>query len=103
MLQRCDNVLEAKGETPLIRVHRIVEGLLAPIYAKIEFVNPGGSVQDLIAQAIVEQAEADGRLKPDGTFVKATSGNTGSDSGTIRSTMIRTRSSPPSYRLDRSP
>lgn len=77
MLKRCDNVLEAIGETPLIRVHRIVKGLLTPIYAKIEFVNPGGSVKDRIAQAMVEDAEADGRLKPGGTIIEATSGNTG--------------------------
>ncbi len=77
MLKRCNSVLEAIGETPLIRVHRIAEGVLAPIYAKIEFVNPGGSVKDRIAQAMVEAAEADGRLKPGGTIIEATSGNTG--------------------------
>src|SRR3990172_7778580 len=77
MLKRCDNVLEAIGGTPLVKVHRIAAGLSAAIYAKIEFVNPGGSVKDRIALAMVEAAERDGQLKPGGTIIEATSGNTG--------------------------
>ena len=77
MLNRHDNVLGAIGDTPLIRVHRIAAGLSAAIYAKIEFVNPGGSVKDRIALAMVEAAEKEGLLKPGGTIVEATSGNTG--------------------------
>ena len=77
MLKRCDSVLEAIGGTPLVRVHRIAAGLSTPIYAKIEFVNPGGSVKDRIALAMVEAAEREGLLKPGGTIVEATSGNTG--------------------------
>lgn len=73
----CDTVLEAIGDTPLIKVHRVAAGLTAGIYAKIEFVNPGGSVKDRIALAMVEAAERDGLLKPGGTIVEATSGNTG--------------------------
>lgn len=73
----CDNVLEAIGDTPLVRVRRIATGLTAAIYAKIEFVNPGGSVKDRIALAMVEAAEREGLLKPGGTIVEATSGNTG--------------------------
>lgn len=77
MLNRCENVLEAIGETPLIRVRRLAADLTAVVYAKIEFVNPGGSVKDRIALAMVEAAERDGLLKPGGTIVEATSGNTG--------------------------
>src|SRR3990172_6366551 len=77
MLKRCDNVLEAIGQTPLVRVHRIAAGLSAAVYAKVEFVNPGGSVKDRIALAMVEAAEREGLLQPGGTIVEATSGNTG--------------------------
>ena len=77
MLNLCDTVLETIGETPRLRVHRIVKGLLAPIYTKIEFVSPSGSAPGLIAQDRVEGAEADGRFKPGGAIVETTSGNTG--------------------------
>lgn len=73
----CDNVLEAIGHTPLVRIKRLAPTLAASVYAKVEFVNPGGSVKDRIAQAMVEQAEAKGLLKPGGTIIEATSGNTG--------------------------
>jgi cystathionine beta-synthase len=73
----CLNVLEAIGHTPLVRVNRLAKGLGCPIYAKIEFMNPGGSVKDRVAMAMVELAEREGRLKPGGTIVEATSGNTG--------------------------
>lgn len=77
MLMRCDTVLEAIGDTPLVRIHRIATGLTAALYAKVEFVNPGGSVKDRIALAMVIAAEREGALKPGGTIVEATSGNTG--------------------------
>lgn len=77
MVQRFENVLEAIGDTPLIRLQRMAKGLSPTIYAKIEFVNPGGSVKDRIAKAMVESAEAKGLLKPGGTIIEATSGNTG--------------------------
>ncbi len=77
MPKLCTTVLEAIGHTPLVRLRRVAEGISAPVYAKVEFVNPGGSVKDRIAQAMVEAAEADGSLKPGGTIVEATSGNTG--------------------------
>ena len=77
MLKRCENVLEAIGETPIIRLNRITRGLKPPIYAKIELVNPGGSVKDRIAHAMVEDAERQGLLKPGGTLIEATAGNTG--------------------------
>ena len=72
-----ENVLEVIGNTPLIRLRRIAPGIAAAIYAKIEFVNPGGSVKDRIAQAMVETAEREGQLQPGGTIIEATSGNTG--------------------------
>ncbi len=77
MLKTCNSVLEAIGETPLVRMHRIIGRATAAIYAKIEFVNPGGSVKDRIAFAMVEAAERDGLLRPGGTIIEATSGNTG--------------------------
>jgi len=77
MLERYNNVLEAIGRTPLIRINQLTAGLAPAIYAKIEFVNPGGSVKDRIALAMVEAAEKQGLLKPGGTIIEATSGNTG--------------------------
>jgi cystathionine beta-synthase len=77
MLKRCNTVLEAIGQTPIVRINRLATGLSAAIYAKVEFVNPGGSVKDRIALAMVESAEREGLLKPGGTIVEATSGNTG--------------------------
>lgn len=72
-----DNVLQAIGRTPLIRLSRISQGTQAAIYGKAEYLNPGGSVKDRIALAIVEQAETTGKLKPGGVIVEATGGNTG--------------------------
>lgn len=72
-----NNILEAVGNTPLIRLNRVTEGIDATVLAKVEFFNPGGSVKDRIAVAIVDAAEREGRLKPGGTIVEATSGNTG--------------------------
>jgi cystathionine beta-synthase len=72
-----DNILAAIGNTPLVRLNRVARGLRCTLAAKLEFLNPGGSVKDRIALNIVEAAERDGRLKPGGTVVEATSGNTG--------------------------
>jgi cystathionine beta-synthase len=71
------NVLETIGWTPLIRLNRVTQGLRTPVYAKAEFFNPGGSVKDRIGVAMIEAAEREGRLKPGGLIVEATSGNTG--------------------------
>ena len=71
------NVLEAVGNTPLVRLNRITEGLKPLIAAKLEFMNPGGSVKDRIALEMVEDAERSGKLKPGGTVIEGTSGNTG--------------------------
>jgi cystathionine beta-synthase len=65
------------GWTPLIRLHRVTRGIRTPVFAKAEFFNPGGSIKDRIGEPIIEQAEREGRLKPGGTVVEGTSGNTG--------------------------
>jgi cystathionine beta-synthase len=72
-----DSVLDTIGWTPLIRLNRITRGIRTPVYGKAEFFNPGGSVKDRIGLPIIEQAEREGRLKPGGTIVEGTSGNTG--------------------------
>ncbi|MGH9325388.1 MAG: pyridoxal-phosphate dependent enzyme [Terriglobia bacterium] len=74
---RYETILEAVGHTPLIRLHRCVAGTAASVYAKCDYLNPGGSVKDRIAIAMVEQAERQGQLGPGGTVVEGTSGNTG--------------------------
>ena len=72
-----ENVLDTIGWTPLIRLNRITRGVPTPVYAKAEFFNPGGSVKDRIGLPIIERAERAGELKPGGTIVEGTSGNTG--------------------------
>ncbi|WIM70523.1 cysteine synthase A [Corynebacterium suedekumii] len=72
-----NNILETIGNTPLVRLNGITEGLGATVLAKVESANPANSVKDRIGKAIVDAAEADGSLKPGGTIVEATSGNTG--------------------------
>jgi cystathionine beta-synthase len=76
-LQPYESVLETVGWTPLIRLARVGSGLRTPIYGKAEYVNPGGSVKDRIGLAIIEDAERKGELRPGGTIVEGTSGNTG--------------------------
>jgi len=71
------NILRAIGGTPLVRLNRITDGLASPIYVKAEMLNPGGSVKDRIGLAMIEAAEREGLLKPGGTIVEATAGNTG--------------------------
>ena len=65
------------GKTPLVRLSSIGKGLPVPIYVKCEHLNPGGSIKDRIARAIVDDAEARGVLQPGATIVEATAGNTG--------------------------
>ena len=72
-----DSILETVGETPLVRLSRIAAGLAPQVVAKVEYFNPGGSIKDRVAMRMVEAAEADGRLKPGGTIIEPTSGNTG--------------------------
>jgi len=71
------DVLGTIGWTPLIRLNRVTQGILTPVFGKAEFYNPGGSVKDRIGPAIIEAAEAEGTLAPGGTVVEGTSGNTG--------------------------
>jgi cysteine synthase len=71
------DITSAYGETPLVRLNRVAEGVQANILAKLEFYNPAGSVKDRLGIAIVDAAEASGELKPGGTIVESTSGNTG--------------------------
>lgn len=71
------SVLETVGWTPLIRINRVAEGIRTPVFGKAEFMNPGGSVKDRIGPAIIAAAEREGRLRPGGTIVEGTSGNTG--------------------------
>ncbi|HZY43914.1 MAG TPA: cystathionine beta-synthase [Anaerolineae bacterium] len=72
-----DTVLETIGNTPLVRLNHVTAGVRCNVLAKLEFMNPGGSVKDRIGLMMIEAAELDGRLKPGGTIVEATSGNTG--------------------------
>ncbi|HEX3003718.1 MAG TPA: cysteine synthase A, partial [Angustibacter sp.] len=72
-----DDVTKLVGNTPLVRLNRITEGAGATVLAKLEFYNPANSVKDRIGVSIIEAAEASGELKPGGTIVEATSGNTG--------------------------
>lgn len=72
-----NDVTELIGHTPLVRLNRLTEGLGADVVAKLEFYNPANSVKDRIGVAIIDAAERSGELKPGGTIVEATSGNTG--------------------------
>ncbi|MDG1023862.1 MAG: pyridoxal-phosphate dependent enzyme, partial [Flavobacteriaceae bacterium] len=72
-----DNILETIGNTPLIKLNTITSDVNALVLAKVESFNPGNSVKDRMAVKMIEDAEADGRLKPGGTIVEGTSGNTG--------------------------
>jgi cystathionine beta-synthase len=72
-----DSILEAIGDTPLVRLSRIAAGLRPQVVAKLEAFNPGGSIKDRVAVALIEAAERDRRLRPGGTIVEPTSGNTG--------------------------
>ncbi len=72
-----NNILGAMGNTPLVKLERIGKDLPVPLYAKLEFMNPGGSVKDRVGANIIEQYEKRGEIKPGGTIVEATSGNTG--------------------------
>ncbi|MEH2409589.1 pyridoxal-phosphate dependent enzyme [Nostoc sp.] len=72
-----DNILQAIGRTPLVRLNKISEDIHSTIYAKVEYLNPGGSTKDRIALTMIEAAEKTGQLQPGGTIIEATAGNTG--------------------------
>ena len=76
-IEMYENILDTIGNTPLVRLNSIASDLPCTILVKVEFFNPGGSVKDRIGPAIIEEAERNGRLKPGGTIVESTSGNTG--------------------------
>lgn len=71
------NILETIGNTPMVKLNKLTEGIDALVLAKVETFNPGNSVKDRMAVKMIEDAEADGRLKPGGTIIEGTSGNTG--------------------------
>jgi cystathionine beta-synthase len=72
-----ETILQSIGKTPLVRLRRVTEGLKAAVYIKNESMNPGGSVKDRVAQAMIADAERRGWLRPGGTIIEATAGNTG--------------------------
>ncbi len=72
-----DNVLECIGDTPIVRLNRVTEGFKSNVFAKLEFMNPGGSVKDRIAVHMIDKAEERGEIRRGGTVVEGTSGNTG--------------------------
>jgi len=74
----CDTILDTIGNTPLVRINRLTKGVIkADVLAKVETFNPGNSIKDRMALKMIEDAERDGRLKPGGTIIEGTSGNTG--------------------------
>jgi cystathionine beta-synthase len=74
---KCNNILETMGTTPLIRLNRLTKNLEPEIYVKADYMNPGGSVKDRIGKWMIDDAERRGVLKPGGTIIEGTSGNTG--------------------------
>lgn len=73
----CKNILDTIGNTPLVKLNKITKDLPCDVYAKVETFNPGNSIKDRMAIKMIEDAEKDGRLKPGGTIIEGTSGNTG--------------------------
>jgi cysteine synthase A len=76
-LRVADDITELVGETPMLQFTRLVPAGAADVFAKLEYLNPGGSVKDRAAIGIIKRAEAEGKLRPGGTIVEATAGNTG--------------------------
>jgi len=76
-IMKCNNILETIGRTPLVRLNRLTKDFRAEVYVKADYMNPGGSVKDRIGIAMIEDAERKGLLKPGGTIIEGTSGNTG--------------------------
>jgi cystathionine beta-synthase len=74
---KCNNILETIGRTPLVRLNRLTKDFRAEVYVKADFLNPGGSVKDRIGISMIDEAERKGLLKPGGTIIEGTSGNTG--------------------------
>jgi cysteine synthase len=76
-LRVADDITQLVGETPMLQFTRLVPAGAADVFAKLEYLNPGGSVKDRAAIGIIKRAEAEGKLRPGGTIVEATAGNTG--------------------------
>src|SRR5438270_1952065 len=76
-LRVADDITQLVGETPMLQLKRLVPPGSADVFAKLEYLNPGGSVKDRAAIGIIRRAEQDGKLRPGGTIVEATAGNTG--------------------------
>jgi len=76
-MKYAQSVLDLIGNTPLIKLNHVTDDIKATVLVKLEYVNPGGSIKDRIAAKMVEEAERDGKLKPGGTIIEPTSGNTG--------------------------
>ncbi|MGK0378914.1 MAG: cystathionine beta-synthase, partial [Patiriisocius sp.] len=76
-MEYAENILGTIGNTPLVKVNKLAEGIPALVLAKYETFNPGNSTKDRMALVMIEDAEADGRLQPGGTIIEGTSGNTG--------------------------
>jgi cystathionine beta-synthase len=76
-MQVFNNILETIGNTPLVRLNKVTKGVKAQVFVKLETTNPGNSIKDRMALKMIEDAEKDGRLKPGGTIIECTSGNTG--------------------------
>src|SRR6267378_1249969 len=72
-----ETILQSVGKTPLVKLRRVTEGLTASVYVKVESLNPGGSVKDRVGLAMIAEAERRGWLRPGGTIIEATAGNTG--------------------------
>ncbi|OAO27918.1 cysteine synthase [Mammaliicoccus lentus] len=77
MAKRVNNIVELIGDTPVVKLNRVVEDGSADVYVKLEYQNPGSSVKDRIALAMLEAAEKEGKIKPGDTIIEPTSGNTG--------------------------
>jgi cystathionine beta-synthase len=77
MAREYPSVLQLVGNTPIVRLDKLGREVEPRLLAKLDYLNPGGSVKDRIGLAMIEQAEAEGKLKPGGTIVEPTSGNTG--------------------------
>ena len=76
-MKYAETVLDLVGDTPLVKLNKVTEGITATVLVKVEYLNPGGSSKDRIATRIIDAAERDGLLLPGGTIVEPTSGNTG--------------------------
>src|SRR5207245_2927730 len=72
-----ESILQSVGRTPLVQLHRLAEGVQAKVFVKVEAMNPGGSVKDRVGLAMINEAERRGWLRPGGTIIEATAGNTG--------------------------